>query len=75
MGRKAQWLAVAYESEGKLVSNPEPVFVNLLRSAGIDSHAGGPVRQRQPYSSYRPAWPHRLAESIPRNRFLGAINV
>ncbi len=25
---------------------PEPVFVNLLRSPGIDSQPGGPVRQR-----------------------------
>jgi len=23
---------------------PEPVFVNLLRSPGIDSQSGGPVR-------------------------------
>jgi hypothetical protein len=25
--------------------------------------------------SYRPAWLHRLAESIPWNRFLGALKV
>jgi hypothetical protein len=46
----------------------EPVFVNLLRSSGIDSQPGGPVRQ--PYLSYRPAiylgW---------RNRFLVSLNV
>jgi hypothetical protein len=43
-----------------------------LRSPGIDSQPGGPVRQ--PYSSYWPAELHRLAESISRNRFLGSIN-
>ncbi len=31
--------------------------------------------KRQPYLSYRPARLHRLAESIPRNRFLGFINL
>ncbi len=36
-------------SEGQL---PEPDFVNLLRSPGIDSQPGGPVRQ--PYMTYRP---------------------
>ncbi len=51
----------------------EPVFVNLLRSPGIDSLPGGPVRQ--PYSSYWPGRLHRLAESISRNRILGSINV
>ncbi len=39
-----------------LACNTEPVFVNLLRSPGIHSQPGGPVRQ--PYLSY---W---LAESI-----------
>ncbi len=34
---------------------------------------GGPVRQ--PYMLYRPARLHRLAESIPRNRLLGSLNV
>ncbi len=37
------------------------------------SQPGGPVQQ--PYLSYRPARLHSLAESIPRNRFLGSINV
>ncbi len=41
----------------------EPVFVNLLRSPGIDSQSSGP--ERQPYWSYRPARLHRRAESIP----------
>ncbi len=57
----------------KVASFPEPVFVDLLRSPGIDFQPGGPVRQ--PYLSYRLARLHRLAESIPRNRFLGSINV
>ncbi len=43
--------------------NPEHVFVNLLRSPGIDSQPGGPVRQC--CLTYRPARLHRLAESIP----------
>ena len=51
---------------------PEPVFVNLLRSSGIDSQSGGPVRQ--PYFSYRPAMLQRQLESNPRNRFLVSLN-
>jgi hypothetical protein len=49
------------------------VFVNLLRSPGFDSQPCGPVQQ--PYLTCRPARLHRLAESIPRNRFLGYLNV
>jgi hypothetical protein len=45
------------------ISNaPEPEFINLLRSPGIYSQPGGPVRH--PYLTYRPARLHRLAESI-----------
>jgi hypothetical protein len=55
------------------LNESEPVFVDLSRRPGIDSQPGGPVRQ--PYFSYRPARLHRLAKSIPRNRFLGSINV
>ncbi len=51
----------------------EPVFVDLLRSPGIDSQIGRPVRL--PYFSYRLARLHRLAKSIPWNWFLGFINV
>ncbi len=51
-------------------SNTKPVFVNFLRSPGIDSQPGVPVRQ--PYLMYRPA---RQAESVPWNRFLGSLNV
>jgi len=51
----------------------EPVFGNLLRSPEIDSRPCGPVQQT--YLTYRPAGLHRLAESLPRNRFLGSINV
>ncbi len=54
-------------------ARPEPVFVDLLWSPGIDSQPGGPARQL--YLSYRPSRLHRLAESVPRNRFLGSINV
>jgi hypothetical protein len=41
----------------------EPIFVNLLRSPGIDSQPDGPVRQ--PYLTYRPTKLHRLGELIP----------
>ncbi len=50
----------------------EPIFVNLLRSTEIESQPGGPVRQ--PYLSFEPVRP-QATESIPRNRFLGSINV
>jgi len=59
-------------SEGSS-ETPETVFVNLLRSPGIDSQPGGPVRQ--PYLSYWPAMLHQLAESNPRNQFLVSFNV
>ncbi len=49
----------------------EPVFIDPLRSPEIDSQPGG----RQPYMLYWPARQHRLAASIPRNRFLGSINI
>jgi hypothetical protein len=52
---------------------PKPVFVDLSRRPGIGYQPGGPVRQL--YFSYRPARLHRLATSIPRNRFPGSINV
>jgi hypothetical protein len=61
-----------------VLENSEPVFVNLLRSPGIDSisqpHAG---LVRQPYLTYRHAMVHvhKLAESIPWNWFLGSLNV
>ncbi len=42
--------------------NTRAVFVNLLRSPGIDSQPGKLVRQS--YLLYRPARLHRLAESI-----------
>jgi hypothetical protein len=48
---------------GEADARPQPEFVNLLRSPGIDSQPGGPVRQ--PYLTYRPAQLHSLAESIP----------
>jgi hypothetical protein len=55
------------------LSTAEPVFVNLLRSPGIDSLPAGPARQIG--LSYRLASLHRLAALIPRNRFLGSLNV
>ncbi len=47
-----------------LVCTAEPVFVVLLGAQESISTL-----------SYWPARLHRLAESIPRNRFLGSINV
>ncbi len=51
-----------------LPDQTEPVFVNHLRSAGIDSQPGRPVQQL--YLKYRLARLHRLVESIPWNRLL-----
>jgi hypothetical protein len=51
----------------------EPVFADLLGRPGIDFQPGEPVRKS--YFSHRPVRLHRLAKSIPRNRFLGSINV
>jgi hypothetical protein len=64
---------VGVGGEGKMSKEPEPVFVDLVRSLRIDSQPGGPVLQ--PYLSYRHARLHRLAKSIPRNRFLVSINI
>jgi hypothetical protein len=58
---------------GIMNSNSEPVFVHPLRSPGIDSKPGGPVRQ--PFYSYRPARLHKPAQSMLRNRFLGSLNI
>jgi hypothetical protein len=55
------------------IHNTEPLFVNILRSPEIDSQPVGPVRQA--YLSDRPARLRGLAEAIPRNQFLGSINV
>ncbi len=53
--------------------NSEPKFEKLLRSPGIDSQSGRPLRQ--PYLTYRPTRSHKMAESIPWNQFLGSLNV
>ncbi len=42
-----------------------------VRSPGIDSQPGGPVRQ--PYLTYRVARQYRMAESVPWNQFLGFL--
>jgi hypothetical protein len=62
-----------HDMHNNMCPQAELVFVDLLRSPGIDSQPGGTVRQ--PYLSYRPDRLHRLAKSIPRNRSLGSINV
>jgi hypothetical protein len=61
------------EKRGGGIYHTEPVFLNILRSPGIDSQSGGQVRQ--PYLTYRPARLYRLSESIPWNRFMGSLNV
>jgi len=43
----------------KLLRSPEPEFVNLLSSPGIDSQPSGLVPQ--PFLTHRPARLHRLA--------------
>ncbi len=58
---------------GSVSGFSEPVFVDLLRSPGIDFQPGGSVWQL--YLSYPLARIHRLAELIPRTQFLGPINV
>ncbi len=60
-------------SPHRLFKNSSSVFADLLGRPGIDFQPGGPVRQ--PYFSYRPVRLHTLTKSIPRNRFLGSINV
>jgi hypothetical protein len=52
----------------------EPEFVNnFLRSLDIDSKES--IQPAYVGLSYQPARLHRLAESIPWNRFLGSLNV
>jgi hypothetical protein len=60
-------------SDSLLLRRAEPEFVNLLGRPGIDSQPSGLVRQT--YLTHRPDKLHRLAESTPRNRFLGSLNV
>ncbi len=64
------------------VSAPSATFVSRARICKpfkepscprINYQPGRPLRQ--PYFSYRPARQHRLAELIPRNRFLDSFNV
>ncbi len=56
------------------VNWPEPVFVfvTLVRSTGIDSHATGPLRQPPIWRTGPPGY---MAESIPWNRFLRSLNI
>ncbi len=63
------WQYLFTRNKGEQGSS-EPEFVNLLRSPGINSQPGRPVRQ--PYLTYRPA---RLYTVGCRNRFLGSLNV
>ncbi len=51
------------KEQGCRTGPPEPEFVNLLMSPGIDSQPDVPVQQ--PCLTFRPARLQRLAESIP----------
>jgi hypothetical protein len=44
-----------------------------FKEPGNDSQLGGTVRQ--PYLTYRPVRLHRLAESIPSNRYMDSLNI
>jgi hypothetical protein len=61
------WVETSDLQERPLLPPPstEPVFVNLLKSPGIDTQPIGPVGQ--PNLSGCSARLHRLAESLPRN--------
>jgi hypothetical protein len=55
---------------------PLPIlFPQQLSIAGILEQSMGAKKRDGKGLSYRPAWLHRLAESIPRNRFLGFLKV
>jgi hypothetical protein len=54
-------------------SDHQSPYLGSFKETRTRFQPGGPVRQ--PYFSYRPVGLHRLAKSIPRNRFLGSINV
>jgi hypothetical protein len=56
------------------VQKPQPVFVNLLWSQGIDSQPARPCSASL-YLSYRPARLHKLVGSIPWNQFLYSLDV
>jgi len=47
-----QYIWMEVDSGGEIHGKAEPVFVNLLRSPGIDFQPGGPVRH--PCLTYRP---------------------
>ncbi len=52
-----------------------PAYVAWARICKPNKESRNRFPVRQPYLSYRTAMLHMLAESTPRNRFLGSINV
>ncbi len=69
-----QSMGTRYRVEIGLLYRPARARIcKPFKEPGIDSQPGGPVRQ--PYLLYRLARLHRLAESTPRNRFPGSLNV
>jgi hypothetical protein len=73
IGYSLKWRCCSLVWPKSLWQNPELEFVNLKGAQeSIPSLAG---RYDNPFLTYRPAWLHRLAESIPWNRFLGSVNV
>jgi hypothetical protein len=61
-------------SKEYILVHTEPLLVNLLRSPGIGSQQWW-AGIGQPFLTYRPPRLHRLAESIPWNRFRGSLNI
>ena len=53
----------------------QSLFMEQEDSAGIVNQSVGARNRVGIGLSYRPARPHRLAELIPLNRFLGSLNV
>jgi hypothetical protein len=57
----------------------EPEFLNGAQESRPRNRFGQPLKPggpaRQPYLTYWPARLHKLAESIPWNRFLGSLNL
>ncbi len=58
---------------GLLYRTVRAPICKFFKEPGNDSQPGGPVWQL--FLLYRLARLHRLAESIPRNRFLGSLNI
>jgi hypothetical protein len=72
MCREPEFLNFQGAEESIQMNHFQPAY---LASAGIFEQSMGARNQVGIGFSYRPARLHRLAESIPKNRFLGSIEV